>query len=407
MVLLRILLYAIFCLIILSFCFGQLDQGFRRVKFDAERDLNSLKLLEFTNFALEDQRTNQVYVGARNRLYQLNSNLIRDSSPIFTGPVRDDTTCDLKNVEHLTDNLNKLLLVDYRNNRVIACGSVEQGICDLLEIGNIKNRLINYNISDYAPEQHVAASGNLSTTAFLVTLEGEEYMFVGSSKTSFDTKNCEGYTNAFSFARRILPIKNTSPDMFSNKVPNAIGNGKAGIKMKKEGFADTNFRLEFVDAFANSGTGYFVLTHPSSPIRASDEQIDTTFIAQVCLKDSFMNSYFELPLECNDEVSGITYTKAVASHTAQVGSILKSHFSTAITNEEASVVFISFVQANGQPGGAVCMFPLEEIERKFSQLVKRCMKYHTGSKPRSISWVDSNENLVCLNVGLLCFYQLT
>ena len=375
---------------------GQTNKVFERVEFHADKE--SLQVLEFTNLVVDNQH---IYIGARNRLYQLDGNLIKYFSAIKTGPVLDGIVCHKQKENEWTDNINKLILIDSDNDRIINCGSVEQGICELRQLGNIQNLLTTYNISDVSARQHVAASGNLSTVAFLTQLNGRKtFMFVGSSKTEKDAKSCGGYTKSFTISKRTLPLDNSSPDMFStsNHEDDDLTDDVA-IKMEKD-FADKGYRITFVDGFSNGVTGYFIATHSSSMQSGSNFPGSSTYISQVCLEDPYMYSYLELPLECN--VEGIRYTKAVASRTAKIGTLLRNHFNLQSTNDETAfdAVFISFKSENNEPGSAVCMFSLEEIERKFSKLVKRCMKY-SASKPQSVPWIKDSSDLLCVGVSSL------
>ena len=389
----------IYCCYILlcwnSVSFSLKSQDFEEIKFEAEKHQNSPnKILELNNFVIDDKQSNLIYIGATNRLYQLDEDLDLSFEPIETGPVLDGIVCRHGNVEEYTDNINKLLLIDYHNKRLIICGNIEQGICELREVGNIKNRLFNYSLTSWNAYQLVSATGNLSTTSFLVTLTGsKDFMFVGSSKTDVDISSCDGYSSAFTFSRRALFVDENNK-MFSN-FPANLGQA-AGIEMEKS-FSSKNYRLSFIDSFSNGITGYFVLTRPSTLNGNSDDVIETTYISQVCLEDTIMSSYLELPLECNYE--GVRYTKAVASRTAKVGTILKRHLYSNEQMSEKPVVFISFIQSNGQPGSAVCLFPIQEIEKKFSQLVKRCIKGSVGPLPERITWIKESGGLLCSSVS--------
>lgn len=367
-----------------------------RVEFKAKQDFSSTDaVFEFTNIAIEKRLYSQIYIGARNHLYQLSSDLEMLSNPIITGPVRNNVVCNCKRPTQLTDNINKLLLIDHQNNRIITCGSVEEGLCDLRELGNLQRKLNSQSISDVSPSQHVAAPGNLSTVGFLVPSKKRDvHLYVGSSKTEEDIKNYKGYTNYFTISNRTLPIDNLSEDMFKS------GDGSAYKIAMKQQYANRNFRITFIDAFFNEITGYFVMHHPSSV--DSDESVETSYISQFCLEDwPSMSSYHELPLECN--VKGIKYTKAVASQVAEIGSILQRrlHLSSSGDSHSMKVLFISFVQSNGRPGSAVCMFPLQTIEQLFSSTVRQCLNSQT--QPTFVSWIQSTSAPTCYGVSFLLF----
>lgn len=112
-------------------------------------------------------RTGQVFVGAVNRVLKLSANLTELRSHM-TGPVEDNAKCypppSVRACAHRSgllrpsrlcvshpcphlslspprlewsDNVNKLLLVDYTGNRLVACGSIWQGVCQFLRLEDL------------------------------------------------------------------------------------------------------------------------------------------------------------------------------------------------------------------------------------------------------------------------------
>nr|XP_019933607.1 PREDICTED: plexin A3-like [Paralichthys olivaceus] len=62
----------------------------------------------------------------------------------MTGPVEDNAKCypppSVRACAHRlesSDNVNKLLLVDYTGNRLVACGSIWQGVCQFLRLEDL------------------------------------------------------------------------------------------------------------------------------------------------------------------------------------------------------------------------------------------------------------------------------
>jgi plexin A len=79
-----------------------------------------------------DKHSALVYVGAVNRLYQLSPELERQVT-VETGPREDSPECPAVDclgsvIKRLTDNVNKALVIDYTDTRLIACGTLYQGI---------------------------------------------------------------------------------------------------------------------------------------------------------------------------------------------------------------------------------------------------------------------------------------
>ena len=78
-----------------------------------------------------DKHSGLVYVGDVNMLYQLGADLERQVV-VKTGPRMDYTgcpagDCDSSHLKRMTDNVNKALVIDYTDTRLIACGSLFQG----------------------------------------------------------------------------------------------------------------------------------------------------------------------------------------------------------------------------------------------------------------------------------------
>uniref|UniRef100_A0A671QJT2 Plexin A3 n=1 Tax=Sinocyclocheilus anshuiensis TaxID=1608454 RepID=A0A671QJT2_9TELE len=88
-------------------------------------------------------KTGEVFIGAINRVYRLSANLTEMRSH-QTGPVEDNAKCypppsvrPCTQKLESTDNVNKLLLVDYAGNRLVACGSIWQGVCQFLRLEDL------------------------------------------------------------------------------------------------------------------------------------------------------------------------------------------------------------------------------------------------------------------------------
>ena len=64
----------------------------------------------------------------------------------------------------MTDNVNKALVIDYNNSRLISCGSLFQGICTVRSLGNIS--LVE--VEEVMVEEFIVANTEeASTVAFI------------------------------------------------------------------------------------------------------------------------------------------------------------------------------------------------------------------------------------------------
>ncbi|KAI4889334.1 hypothetical protein NFI96_023916, partial [Prochilodus magdalenae] len=132
---------------------------------------------ETNNFAV-DAKSNRVYVGAVNALYQL-SGALEPEAEERTGPVPDSALCHAPQLpqapcEHaraLADNHNKLLALDDAQGVLVACGSVHQGFCELRSLENVTRVAVSFPPSGAAvfPSMlNVAANHANASTAGLV-----------------------------------------------------------------------------------------------------------------------------------------------------------------------------------------------------------------------------------------------
>lgn len=119
------------------------------------------------NHLVVHKETGILYVGAVNRIYQLDPNL-RLLAFNKTGPYEDSLECSgfrecpMKTKVQLTNNVNKALVVDYSRAKLIACGSLYQGICWILGLDNVST-----SESDVIGEPIAANNETASTVAFI------------------------------------------------------------------------------------------------------------------------------------------------------------------------------------------------------------------------------------------------
>lgn len=111
-----------------------------------------------------------IYVGGTNVLYQLDGEDLVVESLVKTGPHHDSSKCHAtgcngatENVTTvLTDNVNKALVVDSENEKLIVCGSLRQGSCTKYGLNNISSPEV-----DFLPEAVAANDAQSSTFAFI------------------------------------------------------------------------------------------------------------------------------------------------------------------------------------------------------------------------------------------------
>uniref|UniRef100_A0A8C0EPW8 Plexin-A2 n=1 Tax=Bubo bubo TaxID=30461 RepID=A0A8C0EPW8_BUBBB len=131
------------------------------------------------------QGTGAVYVGAINRVYKLSGNLTILVAH-KTGPEEDNKSCypplivqPCSEILTLTNNVNKLLIIDYSENRLLACGSLYQGVCKLLRLDDLF-----ILVEPSHKKEHYLSSVNKTGTMYgvIVRSEGEDgKLFIGTA----------------------------------------------------------------------------------------------------------------------------------------------------------------------------------------------------------------------------------
>ena len=131
------------------------------------------------------EQTGEVYVGAVNRIYKLSGNLTLLRAHV-TGPVEDNEKCypppSVQSCPHglgSTDNVNKLPLLDQPANRLLACGSASQGICQFLRLDD----LFKLGEPHHRKEHYLSGAQEPDSMAGVIVEQGQgpSKLFVGTA----------------------------------------------------------------------------------------------------------------------------------------------------------------------------------------------------------------------------------
>ncbi|XP_071076389.1 plexin-A3 isoform X2 [Desmodus rotundus] len=156
--------------------------------------------------------TGEVFVGAVNRVFKLAPNLTELRAHV-TGPVEDNARCypppSMRVCTHRlapVDNVNKLLLIDYAARRLVACGSIWQGICQFLRLDD----LFKLGEPHHRKEHYLSGAQEPDSMAGVIVEQGQgpSKLFVGTA--------VDGKSEYFpTLSSRKLISDEDSADMFS------------------------------------------------------------------------------------------------------------------------------------------------------------------------------------------------
>ncbi|XP_030049940.1 plexin-B3 isoform X2 [Microcaecilia unicolor] len=302
------------------------------------------------NHMARDPQTGNLYVGAINHLFQLGPELELTEED-RTGPKLDSPDClpfkDLNDCPQaqMTDNTNKLLVVNEAGQELIVCGQVFQGVCEKRSLESV-TRILNQT-EDPSDNQFVAANDPKVNTVGLaaVTTEGQQLLFVG-----------RGLTAKFSGGIPPITIRQLDrPPVFTNE-----GLGKLVVG----DFSDYDNR--FVGVFSNGNYVYFLFFR-----RVSKSQMEyQTFVARICVSDLHLYSYVEIPLECC--ARGQSCDQGQRYPLAQAAYLMPG-----TEGESEAQLFVVFAGGQGsmpapEAETTLCTYKLQEVDERMEHARQLC-----------------------------------
>uniref|UniRef100_A0A8D2LM27 Plexin B2 n=1 Tax=Varanus komodoensis TaxID=61221 RepID=A0A8D2LM27_VARKO len=297
--------------------------------------------------------TETVYLGAVNTLYQLEKNLKlrQPMDEVSTGPHLDNKRCTPPIDESqcteakMTDNYNKILLLDTQEKKIIVCGSLFRGICSIRELENISNRTYYENGSG---EKSFVASNdeNVTTVALITSLSKGRMMFVGKGNGPND--------NGIIISTRQLFNKDGREIFELYADPTAI----------KSTYPSASFQ-QFLYIFEDNKFVYFIFNQNEKIFT-----VNRTLIGRLCKEDEHYHSYFEMDLECKDETG--PYNQSNAVYVAVPGQKPKDNVTSSGQEQNKMIVGLFRRMEKDSLECAICVFSLQEINEKIEENRDKC-----------------------------------
>jgi plexin A len=314
-----------------------------------------------------DPLSGRVYVGSVNRLYELDTNL-RLEETVPTGPKLDNpnchaTGCGLEtdaNEISLTNNVNKVLLVDSSSRTLISCGSVAQGACHKYNLTNITLP------PEFAPHA-VAANDEVSST----------FAFIGPAKYNMWATHNVLYVGT-TFTHKGGDYRHDVPAISSRNLYNfdyaEYSFAKQSMLLIDVKYRD-HFLVKYVYGFNASDYAYFMIVQKQSYLHGFEEQGYVSRLARTCITDANYDSYTEVTLQCTGGANG-----NVNFNLVQDAKIIpaKDDLARSLGVNKGELVLVAvFAQSKGitnepQSESAVCVYSMREIEAKFTENIHMC-----------------------------------
>ncbi|XP_038069507.1 plexin-B-like [Patiria miniata] len=323
---------------------------------------NERRASKFNHFALSDH--GDVYVGAVNWLYRLDGSL---------DEILNVTTCDDRRPDsvmpcHLTNNYNKILVVDSTQpNSLITCGGVYDGICQLRQLQDISNVLM-----ESVP--NVAGFEDASTVSLMAPGRGGRDMLYAAVTYTGENVDIRG---------RFPPI--TGRSLESNSF---LSVSQEADSVFFNNWAITNsFTIKYVVAFEDEGFTYFVASQRED---LSSMQF-VSKINRVCQGGPNLDAYTEITLQCSGSDDRV-YSLVQAAHFGPAGPDLAASLGL---HADEQVLYAVFAKNQGAPGtsdvtidhSALCVYRMTDISAGFREAVRGCIQ---DGNTYSVDYLESS-----------------
>ncbi|XP_069180066.1 plexin-A4 isoform X2 [Procambarus clarkii] len=339
---------------------------------------------QFTHLTV-DKNTGTVYAGGVNRLYQLDPNL-RVLQNVETGPVNDSTDCsasdcktDTVHTLKATQNVNKVLVIDYTRSRLIVCGTVRQGSCQVRDLRDIVSHTRNVS------EAIVANNATASTVAFIApgppNPPVSHVLYIGVT-----------YTGKSVYRDEVPAVASRSleDDKFFDI---AVTDVTTSTRMLVNSLARERYPISYVYGFGSEKFSYF-LTRQMEDTNTGSPYISK--LVRVCQNDSAYYSYTEIPIECKDS-QGKRYNLAQAAYVGKPGTDLATQLGIQTNDDVLFAVFSPSDPTEGEtsprPGqtSALCVYSMKSVRRMFINNIQECFR---GKGDRGLDFISPSHRCI-------------
>uniref|UniRef100_A0A8C1WGQ1 Plexin A4 n=1 Tax=Cyprinus carpio TaxID=7962 RepID=A0A8C1WGQ1_CYPCA len=345
------------------------------------------------NHLAVDHRNGNVYLGAVNRIYKLSPGLDVQVSH-QTGPDEDNRNCYPPRIVQpcsepltLTNNVNKMLLMDYRENRLLACGSLYQGICKLLRLDDL------FKLGEpFHKKEHYLSGVNESGSVFGVIVSYGD----ASPDKLFVATAVDGRPEYFpTISSRKLTRNSEEDGMFAYVFHDEFV--ASMIKIPSDTFTVVpDFDIYYIYGFNSGNFVYFLTLQPemgggptTGSSSAGREQVYTSKLVRLCKDDTAFNSYVEVPLGCVK--GGVEYRLLQAAYLSKAGTILARSLGIGPDDDILYAVFSKGQKRRPKESSqesALCVFTLKEINERIKDRLQSCYK---GEGTLDLAWLKVKD----------------
>lgn len=339
--------------------------------------------------------TGEVFVGAVNHVFKLAPNLTELRAHV-TGPVEDNARCypppSMRVCAHHlapVDNVNKLLLIDYAAHRLVACGSVWQGICQFLRLDD----LFKLGEPHHRKEHYLSGAREPDSMAGVIVEQGQgpSKLFVGTA--------VDGKSEYFpTLSSRKLIGDEDGADMFSLVYQDEFVSSQIKIPSDTLSLYPA-FDIYYIYGFVSASFVYFLtlqLDTQQTLLDTAGEKFFTSKIVRMCAGDSEFYSYVEFPIGCSWH--GVEYRLVQSAHLAKPGLLLAQALGVPADEDVLFTIFSQGQKNRASPPRQtiLCLFTLSNINAHIRRRIQSCYR---GEGTLALPWL-LNKELPCINTPM-------
>ncbi|XP_033120029.1 plexin-A4-like [Anneissia japonica] len=275
-----------------------------------------------------------IYVGGYNELFKLSKDFA-----LF----HNYSTCDIEGCI----NINKVLVIDYDNDRLITCGGGNSGKCESRNLNDTK--LIESSTSQVVGFDYLSAVGFIAPSS-----SGSDTLYIASSDDG------DGDLSFRFVSRSRL---------------NDLGIGTDDSIQLKPGYD-----IQYTTGFSHNSFSYFVSNRADPP-----STVTTSRLSRICQRWTGMSTFSEIHLSCN----GYEYVQDMF-----VGPVGHDFADSLGLQPEAVVLYGVFLNSPSIADSALCIFKWSDIDLAFSRALEGCLSMPVSNN--KLEYVDS-----------ICLYSLS
>jgi hypothetical protein len=308
---------------------------------------------------VQDNQT--LFIGATNYIYQLGPDL-EVQAVVVTGPKNDSQKCGvrLESCSFLssllpTDNHNKILLL--HSDKLVVCGSVFQGKCEIRNAMNISEVLLTGTTPVASNEEDVNNVAFITKVRNSDTGNMEDMIYVATEFTRFGMSTIE------------LNFRRTHPLVSTRLLKDFSDRGS--VKFKTDNEYMKPGLISYVTGFASGNYSYILFNE-----KKTAGAVHSSKIVHMCRKDDKLKTFLEMPLTCKNNSK--TFNSLKTAEVFRPGqALLKSlqgQFPDLTADDDVLVGLFSHSEDNSS---ALCLFTMPEVKKTMLSNIKQCVNGST------------------------------